>query len=203
MMVLQATVKSYVRSSWQPTSTPNFFSPLSWIKVILGFPGCSEWGSQGRQLIRYAGVWGSSPAFLSLFWCTTPAPRAVMILLELSFLEHQTFKREEVDRYACGCKLVHNYSFLKRLGAAVMLTCVLLCLIMTPGPKAAFRWAPRDPQQPQGVPSKGKENVRMLRDPQAVVTWVGDGVSKPPRFPAHPVLACHCSFFHTVWGSWR
>lgn len=42
IMVLQATVKSYAQSSLQPTCTSNFFSPLSWIKDILVFPGHSE-----------------------------------------------------------------------------------------------------------------------------------------------------------------
>lgn len=84
-----------------------------------------------------------------------------MILLELSFLEHQTFKREEVNKYTCGCNLDHNYNFLKGLDAAVVFTCIILFSLYTQ-PQSCSQVGT---QQPQNILSKGKENVHMLQDP--------------------------------------
>ena len=110
---------------------------------------------EAAQLIHYFGVWGSSPAFLSNFWVLSdappPPPRAAIILLQLSFIERQTLKREEVNRYICGCKLVHKYNFLEGLYAAVVLTLVTLssydvqpqsCIqVSTKGPPEAPGWS--------------------------------------------------------------
>lgn len=113
------------------------------------------------------------------------------------------FKREEVNRYTLGCKLVHNYNFLKDLDVAVMLTCVIQFSHDTQS-QSCIQVSIKGSQEPQDVLSKGKErNVQVLWEPQAVFSWDGGRVPKSPCSPPHPSLGCHSSFLHVVWSSWR
>lgn len=74
----QATEKSYVQSPWHlnlqaPLISPSYFCRLrvSWVSLDT----LKEDSSEAVQLIYHAVVWGRSPAFLSIFWCTTPNSR--------------------------------------------------------------------------------------------------------------------------------